>query len=58
MKPQQTEEETVTEREDEAFLRSVIRSEEERRQYSTAPCGARWFRSENVIPLEKYRRPT
>ena len=54
MKPQSTEEEI--EREDEAFLRSVIRSEEERRQYSTAPCGVRWFRSENVIPIEKYRR--
>ena len=49
-------EQNETEREDEAFLRSIIRSEEERREYSTAPCGVRWFRSENVIPIEKYRR--
>jgi hypothetical protein len=53
MKPQSTEEEI--EREDEAFLRSLIRPEEERRRYSTAPCGVRWFRSKNVIPIEKYR---
>ena len=49
-------EQDETEREDEAFLRSIIRSEEERREYSTAPCGVRWFRSENVIPIERYRR--
>jgi hypothetical protein len=40
---------------DEAFLRSL--PEEDRRQLTSAAWhgGFRWFRSPNVIPLERYR---
>ncbi len=46
------------EREDEAFLRSIIRPEEDRRKLGAAPWpgGFRWFRSHNVICLETYRQ--
>jgi hypothetical protein len=43
---------------DEAFLRTLIRPEEDRRCITTAPWtgGFRWFRSANVVPLEQYQR--
>jgi hypothetical protein len=44
---------------DEAFLRSLIRPEEDRRRlHPDLPWqgGYRWFRSPNVIPIEKYRK--
>jgi hypothetical protein len=43
---------------DEAFLRSLMLPEEDRRRLTTAPWsgGFRWFRSPNVIDLERYRR--
>jgi hypothetical protein len=43
---------------DEAFLRQLIRPEEDRRRRTSAPwCGGyRWFRSPNVIPIEYGRR--
>jgi hypothetical protein len=42
----------------EAFLRTIVPPEEERRLYTSAPWsgGFRWFKSENVIPIERYRR--
>ena len=42
--------------EDEAFLRRLIRPEEDRRR-TTVPWsgGYRWFRSPNVIPIEQWR---
>jgi hypothetical protein len=42
---------------DEAFLRSMTFPEEDRRLLTTAPWRGefRWFRSPNVIPLEKWR---
>ena len=43
---------------DEAFLRSLIRPEEDRRRlHPELPwrSGYRWFRSANVIPMERYR---
>lgn len=43
---------------DEAFLRSLIRPEEDRRRlHPELPWrgGYRWFRSTNVIPMERYR---
>jgi hypothetical protein len=43
---------------DEAFLRSLIRPEEDRRLlHPELPWqgGYRWFRSANVIPMERYR---
>jgi hypothetical protein len=42
--------------EDEAFLRRLIRPEEDRRR-TTVPWsgGYRWFRSPNVVPLEQWR---
>ena len=45
---------------DEAFLRSLIRPEEDRRLlHPELPWqgGYRWFRSANVIPMERYREP-
>jgi hypothetical protein len=44
------------EEEDEAFLRRLIRPEEDRRR-TTVPWfgGYRWFRSPNVVPLEQWR---
>ena len=48
---------------DEAFLRSLIRPEEDRRRlHPELPWlgGYRWFHSANVIPMERYweRRAT
>lgn len=45
------------EEEDEAFLRRLIRPEEDRRRYTIAPWsgGYRWFRSPNVVPIEQHR---
>lgn len=42
---------------DEAFLRHVIFPEEDRHLYTTTPWtgGFRWFRSPNVIPIERWR---
>lgn len=42
---------------DEAFLRVLTFPEEDRIQWTTAPWrgGFRWFRSPNVVPLEKWR---
>jgi hypothetical protein len=42
---------------DEAFLRSLVFPEEDRLQLTAAAWrgGFRWFRSPNIIPLEKFR---
>jgi hypothetical protein len=44
--------------EDENFLRRLVIPEEDRARLTTAPWngGFRWFRSQNVACLEKYRR--
>jgi hypothetical protein len=47
--------------EDDALMRSLVRSEEDRRRlHPSVPWsgGYRWFKSPNVIPLEKFREPT
>ena len=43
--------------EDEAFLRRFTVPEEDRRLYTSTPRsgGYRWFRSPNVIPIERER---
>ena len=44
---------------DEAFMRSLIRPEEDRRRlHPDRPWegGFRWFRSPNVVPLEQWRK--
>lgn len=43
--------------EDAEFLRSIIFPDEDRLQLTTAAWhgGFRWFRSPNIIPLEKFR---
>jgi hypothetical protein len=43
---------------DDAFLRSVTFPEEDRHLFTTAPWqgGYRWFRSPNVIPLERWKQ--
>jgi hypothetical protein len=46
---------------EEAFLRTVVPPVEDRHLFTRAPWpqGAyRWFRSPNVVPIEKYRRPS
>jgi hypothetical protein len=42
---------------DETFLRELVFPEEDRRLFTTAAWsgGFRWFRSPNVVPIEKYR---
>ncbi len=43
--------------EDEVFLRQLVQPEEDRRRlHPTWVGGYRWFRSPNVIPIEKYRQ--
>jgi hypothetical protein len=44
--------------EDEAFLQKLIYPEEDRHLFTTVPWrgGYRWFRSPNVVCMEKYRR--
>jgi hypothetical protein len=49
----------ISDNDDEAFMRSLIRPEEDRRRlYPTIPWegGFRWFRSPNVVPIERYRQ--
>jgi hypothetical protein len=43
--------------EDEAFLRRIIFPEEDRHLFTATPWRGeyRWFRSPNVVPIEKYR---
>jgi hypothetical protein len=43
---------------DEAFMRRIVFPEEDRRRFTSRPWGGefRWFRSANVVPLEKFRR--
>jgi len=43
---------------DEAFLRQVVFPEEDRRLFTTVPWsgGFRWFRSPNIVPIERWRR--
>jgi hypothetical protein len=43
---------------EERFWQRLILPEEDRRLYTSAPWkgGYRWFRSPNIVPLEKYRR--
>jgi hypothetical protein len=44
---------------DDAFMRSLIRPEEDRRRLYPGVAwegGFRWFRSPNVVPLEQWRK--
>lgn len=48
----------MDEDDDEAFMRSLIRPEEDRRRLHPGVAwqgGFRWFRSPNVVPLEQWR---
>jgi hypothetical protein len=51
-------EEAVDRESDEAFLRSVVFPEEDRPFLTSVPWRGeyRWFRSANVVCLERYRR--
>jgi hypothetical protein len=46
------------EEEDDAFLRRFVVPEEDRHLFTSAPWngGFRWFRSSNVVPLERERQ--
>jgi hypothetical protein len=50
---------SAKELEEEAFLREWTIPEEDRGKYTTQPWAGefRWFRSSNVVCLERYRRP-
>jgi hypothetical protein len=43
---------------DEEFLRQMVFAEEDRHLFTTAPWhgGFRWFRSPNVVPIERWQR--
>jgi hypothetical protein len=43
---------------DETFMRRITFAEEDRHRYTSTPWrrGFRWFRSENVVPMERWRR--
>ena len=43
---------------EEAFLRTITFPEEDRRSFTTAPWRGepRWFRSPNIIDLERWRK--
>jgi hypothetical protein len=42
---------------EEAFLRTIVFPEEDRHRFTTAPWRGeyRWFRSPNIIPIERWR---
>lgn len=49
---------SLDQREDDAFLRQLVLSEEDRKHRYPATewtGGFRWFRSSNIVPLEQYR---
>jgi hypothetical protein len=48
----------IDDEDDEAFLRRIIFPEEDRHLFTTTPWrgGFRWFRSQNVVPVEQWRR--
>jgi hypothetical protein len=56
----QTESKSDDETEDEAFLRTLVLPEEERRRFTSVPYtgGWRWFKSPNVVDLVAYRAKT
>jgi hypothetical protein len=43
---------------DDAFMRKIVFPEEDRHKFTTRPWSGeyRWFRSANVIPIERYRK--
>ena len=43
---------------EEAFLRRITFAEEDRHRFTSTPwrSGFRWFRSENVVPIERWRK--
>jgi hypothetical protein len=45
---------------DEAFWKQLVPCEEDRPKFAASKQrgGFRWFRSPNIVPLEKYRRPS
>jgi hypothetical protein len=49
---------SVKEAEEEAFWREWVLPEEDRNRYTSEPWNGefRWFRSSNVVCLERYRR--
>jgi hypothetical protein len=40
-----------------AFFRLMLMAEEDRAERTPRPGGFRWFRSENVVCIEHFRRP-
>jgi hypothetical protein len=57
MKGDRLEEEDEDE-DDETFMRRITFAEEDRHRFTSTPWrgGFRWFRSENVVPMERWRR--
>ena len=48
----------LDEDEDDSFLQSLVLPEEDRMRLAPTPWrgGYRWFRSPNIIPIERYRK--
>jgi hypothetical protein len=58
MEGEMAQSQTIDDAEDEAFLRQLIRPDEERQRLHPTTVwlsGYRWFSSPNVVPIEKYR---
>jgi hypothetical protein len=53
-----TSNQTEEDEDDDAFMRKIVFPEEDRHLFTARPWSGeyRWFRSPNVVPIEKYRR--
>jgi hypothetical protein len=48
----------LADEDDETFMRRITFAEEDRHRFTSTPyrSGFRWFKSENVVPIERWRR--
>ena len=48
----------LADEDDDAFMRRITFCEEDRHRFTSTPyrSGFRWFRSENVVPIERWRK--
>ncbi len=48
----------LADEDDETFMRRITFAEEDRHRFTSTPyrSGFRWFKSDNVVPIERWRR--
>ena len=48
----------LADEDDETFMRRITFAEEDRHRFTSTPyrSGFRWFKSENVVPIERWRK--